>query len=558
MSYSSEYDSTEESYVSSDSISSSDKTIFDYLSDKDDEKVIEILEELSLQEAKNLKGEYGGVLCHAIEDKCSDDLVEFLIEHGFDPKEKNHKGEDMFQLAMFKRLFRIVKVLYNRGMESKAPPVRVRRWTESYDELLKLYKSNFDLKFLDTSTTKFDWNSIDNKTFSSELLKYSPVINFLDSVHKSFIGEGSWGTVYRIDLADDKSFAYKTQLLDGTSPVMTYTVTKGYTTADRTNVVFKGKHAIIPRNEVITEYLLGKLVGDLEQDGSSINFLPCIVGGRHRKAEKKYEWRMLFKRLNGEIIDKFCDDNIEEIKEQLPTYDVDYNVDMAVFGVIHALAVAQTRFGFVHNDLSGSNVMVEFIKPHTPTFLNTRDSSTRPIAEYDYFRYNVVDGENTTVFEFDRDKIAFIPKIVDLGLACKFSDVDGVNPILASYSSKDKEGYFPGYYHEAIDIVMFLHCIFYYSSGEKMRTPFVRKVAEWFYERLPGSDIEDKINRQHRTNTPKGEKSKRVNYLTFQKDYHMKTPREFFKLKWVRERFEKKVAPPIHDVNSIVLGNVKW
>jgi hypothetical protein len=523
--------------------------IFQKFDDEDYEAVDELLEHFHDKLPPYIRNSSGqNLLEYLIENFSPFKYIELLLEKGAAFNYKNKDGDTPFVFSLRKKNFDAMRLLIQYDAEISEVP---KRWNKrKFERAIELIKKYAPVEFLDDdggALCPIDWTKVTPKTLAQLgplVTTYDEIAEFLNVIAGGeFLGEGSYGKVYRIDIRG-WSYALKKSILE--SPRVKCAPLESYTAVDGSKVSFRTP-AISIDEEAIGEYLIGKMAGELYTEGHSAHFIDTLVGGRILNSDdKQWEWRTLFPRLSGEIVEVFSE-YFED--EDDPDFDYNYNVDMCIFSIIHALAVGQTRLGLVHNDLSNNNVMVETIRSHKPLF--KKDGITYPISDFDYYRYVVTDdslpeSERTKIFEFDRAKVQYIAKIVAWGLACKYSTVDGRAPIISRHVQTDNDGYFGNYYHEAIDLAMLMQCIFKYDGGG-IRTPFVREIAEWVYERVEGKTLEDKIESEC-DSAGLSDSSKRNNYTTFKTIFAGKTPREFFKQPFV-QRFLKKNAV-YHDAES--------
>jgi hypothetical protein len=527
---------------------------------EDLETIIDDMEDDDIKKLKNTKtGET--LLEILITGKAPIFLVEKVLEKGCVFEYKNKAGNTPFMIALNSKNVDAMRVLLEYGAKVSDIPLR---WNKKrYQRAIELITKYKDVDFLDmdgNSLCPVNWGALTIPKLPElgrEMSKYDEIAEFLNIVSGGdFLGEGSYGKVYRIDMGG-RSYAIKKSEL--ASPRIKCSTVNSYTAIDDTKVTFNPP-AIMIHDEAICEYLVGKLVGEMYTSNKSICFVDTLVGGKILNNDREYEWRMMYPRLSGEINDIFSE-KFED--EDQTTFDYDYNVDTCIVGIIHALGVVQTQHKIVHNDLACNNVMVEYIRSHKPCF--KKDDVTYPIDDFDWFTYTVTDGTKTQVFEIDRSKVMYIPKIVDWGLACKYGNTT-TPPLINKRVQEDDEGYFGNYYHEAIDLVMFIHCIFHYEDGEGMRTPFVREVAEWVYERVEGDTLEDKVQEEYDSNSHCSDESKRNNYYTFKSLFHDKTPREFFKQPFVKKFLKTQTKPKTQteeefnekDINTINIGTLRF
>jgi hypothetical protein len=535
-----------------------DEAIFSFIKDYDVDTLEEYIENYPNDESLPTKNSEGELLLELlVKLEVSSSILEGVLDRGVDINAKNKAGETAFIIALNSKQFNAIKTFIEYGAKIDAVPAR---WNKKrYQRAIELFKKYIDIEFVDddgNSLCPFNWKALEISKLpelGKEMFKNDEIAEFLSILSGGdFLGSGSYGKVYRVDLGP-RSYAIKKSELN--APRVKCTTLTKYTAIDETEVKFHHP-AIMIHDTSLCEYLIGKVVGSLYNSGDSINFIDVIVGGKVLNTNKEYEWWTMYPRMSGELNDIF--EEFYEDDDQ-PKFDYNYNVDMAIFSIIHALGVAQSKYGIIHNDLSCENVMLEYIRPHKPTF--KKDGITYPVHDFDYGTYVVEDKNSKKIYEFDLSKISYIARIVDWGLACKYKHDSEIPAIINKHVQEDDEGYFGNYYSEAIDLVMLIFCIFKYDSSAGMRTPFVTQVAEWVYERIEGDSIDEKIMSEYDSNEC-SDSSKRNNYRMFKSFFADKTPRNFFKQpfveKFIRDNSIEKDELSEREMNTITLGKIKW
>jgi len=171
-------------------------------------------------------------------------------------------------------------------------------------------------------------------------------------------------------------------------------------------------------NTFYTEYMISLFFSDFYTHGKSIHFVPvednsfstCLTVLDQKETPPEdppnisINELFVMKRIEGNSL--FHMNN--PAKRSLPPDKEEYQ-NACLIQVLHSIAVYQKE-EISHNDLHGSNIMIEQI------LLDTQWEG-KELINYDYFQYKLGDNKNLYI-----PFVPFIIKIIDFGVSCKYSE----------------------------------------------------------------------------------------------------------------------------------------
>ena len=260
------------------------------------------------------------------------------------------------------------------------------------------------------------------------------------------IGKGKYGTAFSMTfpgMGKKRYVAKRTSGVNHESCLTDYE--KDYEKNDEGGgIVSVPEQGYVCESETYSEYIIGVLVGELYRKKECINFIDTFD---FATCKKPISYQYVFMEQIDADLQSIHSAALGTIKNGMSI----------VIQILFAIAMYQTKYKLVHNDLHLGNVFIEYITPTT-----TFDGNT--LADADYFYYEI--GDEKIYLPYS----PYIVKIGDWGMACKYSD-----PMVLNEAVIDDNfgGSMPNFYTVNYDSIFALSmCIGYATEDEEMHNVF--------------------------------------------------------------------------------------